>query len=103
MYDVSIPSVHFPVLDYDDYRLCIINDNRCRILRTLSAQILQKLGGRARIFSIDGSHTAEATYKDLQTATRSLSVGGIIMIDDMFAAGWPGVSEGVFRFMMVSV
>jgi hypothetical protein len=58
---------------------------------------------RPRLFSIDGSHTAEATWGDMVTAGMSIQEGGVIIVDDYFAEGWPGVSEGVQRFMMVCV
>ncbi len=56
-------------------------------------------GEACRIFSIDGSHTADATERDLTNACGSLAKGGVIMIDDYFHPRWPGVSEGVNRFM----
>ena len=65
-----------------------------------AAQVVAESGGkRPRIFSIDGSHTAEHTEADMKTAAASICTGGIVMVDDYFAEGWPGVSEGVHAFM----
>lgn len=52
-----------------------------------------------RIFHIDGGHSAEETYKDLTLAEKSISQKGIIIIDDCFNPYWPGVSEGVYKFL----
>ncbi|KAJ1485668.1 hypothetical protein T484DRAFT_1945114 [Baffinella frigidus] len=56
-------------------------------------------GGGARLFSIDGSHTAAATLHDLRLAAGTVGEGGVVMVDDYFAEGWPGVSEGVQTFL----
>jgi hypothetical protein len=55
--------------------------------------------GGVRLFSIDGSHTAGHTESDLRTAARCLAPGGVIILDDFYNAGWPGVQEGFHRFM----
>ncbi len=51
-------------------------------------------------FSIDGGHSADETYNDLLTAKNALLNEGIIAVDDYFNAGFPGVSEGVCRFLI---
>ncbi len=62
--------------------------------------ILKKIENqRIRIFSIDGCHESKATLKDLNNAKKTLTKGGIIMIDDYFNNCWPGVSEGVNKFL----
>lgn len=56
-------------------------------------------GGRGiRLFSVDGSHTAEATHSDLRLAARCLAPGGAIVLDDIYNPEWPGVQEGFHRF-----
>ena len=46
-----------------------------------AADVLEKGGGEGiRIFSVDGSHTAEATFADISTAAGSLVPGGIVVI-----------------------
>ena len=52
-----------------------------------------------RIFSVDGCHTSEATEIDLRNAYNCLEKGGVIILDDYFHAGTPGVSEGFHRFI----
>lgn len=51
-----------------------------------------------RLFSIDGSHTAEATAADLSTASATLHPEGAVIVDDAFNADWPGVMTGVFQW-----
>lgn len=53
-----------------------------------------------RIFSIDGSHEAKQTEIDAENALKSLTKGGIIIVDDFFNYGWPGVAEGISRFLI---
>ncbi len=60
---------------------------------------LEETTDRCRIFVIDGGHTAEEAYSDLSTARRALLEQGLIMIDDYYNPEFPGVSEGVCRFM----
>ena len=66
----------------------------------LSAEkILEDAGSKVKLFSIDGGHTAEIVYNDLSVAAASLCSGGVIVIDDVFDEGWPGVSEGTCKFL----
>ena len=53
-----------------------------------------------RLFSVDGGHTAEITFHDLQLASSVLCKGGLVILDDFFNEAWPGVSEGCMRFML---
>ena len=63
-------------------------------------RILSAGGGqRVRLFSIDGSHTAEHTLSDLKLASQTLSDGGVMILDDFYSQDWPGVQEGFHRFM----
>ena len=52
-----------------------------------------------RLFSVDGSHTADHTFADLTTAAQLLSEGGLIFLDDFYNPDWPGVQEGFYRFL----
>ena len=56
-------------------------------------------GNMVRIFSIDGSHTADHSYSDLMLAAGALARGGVIVLDDLYNPEWPGVQEGFHRFM----
>ncbi len=68
-------------------------------LRLTPARIVAGCGGRPRLFSIDGGHTAEATRNDLLLAERSICDGGLVILDDYFNPPWPGVSEGTCTYM----
>ena len=60
--------------------------------------IVSRLGGRVRIFSIDGSHTPIHTASDLHLAASVLTPGGVVIVDDIFNPDWPGVLAGVNAF-----
>lgn len=51
-----------------------------------------------RFISIDGGHTKELVYHDLELATALLSEGGVIALDDAFNHTTPGVIEGITEF-----
>ena len=75
------------------------------ILRADSLELdgpqLLKLSGneRFRLFSVDGGHTAEIASRDLATAAGSMRSDGVVILDDFFAPSWPGVTEGLFRYL----
>jgi Methyltransferase domain len=52
-----------------------------------------------RFFHIDGGHRPQDVYTDLESADRALLSDGVVAVDDVFNANWPGVSEGVYRFL----
>jgi hypothetical protein len=58
--------------------------------------------GRARLFSVDGSHTTYCTANDLSLAQSVVAPGGMIAVDDYSNPGFPMVAEGVARFMLLS-
>lgn len=62
-------------------------------------RVIAEAGGRPRLFSIDGGHTAAATINDLVLASRTIGEGGIVILDDFFNEAWPGVADGACRFM----
>jgi hypothetical protein len=68
-------------------------------LRLTPERIVELCGGRPRLFSVDGGHTAEITANDLALADRSVCDGGLVILDDYFNSSWPAVSEGACRFM----
>jgi len=55
--------------------------------------------GPFRFFSVDGGHTADHCFKDLCTSEELTAAGGVVMLDDSFAYDWPGVTEGLFRYL----
>jgi hypothetical protein len=56
----------------------------------------------ARMFSIDGAHSHFHTVHDMRLAERLLVPGGVVLVDDITNAGWPGVMEGVARYFLLS-
>ena len=54
---------------------------------------------RAKFISIDGGHTYQHAFNDLQLAQEVLTPGGIVALDDYMSVHWPGVTEGFYRFM----
>jgi len=52
-----------------------------------------------RLFSVDGGHQVVNVLHDLEIVAGVLSVGGVIVLDDFFNPDWPGVNEGVFKFL----
>lgn len=68
-------------------------------LTVSSADIIQRLGGEVRLFSVDGSHTCEHTLNDIEIAQGCLVDGGIVVVDDFFNPDWPGVPEALVRFL----
>lgn len=59
-------------------------------------------GMRARLFSIDGGHTAELTANDLAIADDGLAPEGVIILDDYFNPEFPAVSEGLARYLIAN-
>jgi Methyltransferase domain len=51
-----------------------------------------------RLISVDASHTATSTRRDLALAFCNLVEGGIVVLDDWYHPSWPGVVEGYFQF-----
>ena len=55
-----------------------------------------------KIFSIDGSHTKDATYIDIKNVLSVLHDDGVIIIDDYLNLTWPGVKAGTDKFLSES-
>lgn len=51
-----------------------------------------------RLFHIDGGHLPQTVQSDMESAVRALQPTGVVIVDDVFNASWPGVAEGFFRF-----
>lgn len=65
--------------------------------KKLTATMLNPDGDtrNVRLFSVDGSHTADYTFSDLRFAESVLVDGGVVAVDDFYNPDWPGVQEGV--------
>ncbi len=63
-------------------------------------EILKKVDGQAvRLIHIDGGHFKEIVANDLSLSQSILADGGVIIVDDYWHSGFPGVQEGVQWFM----
>ena len=52
-----------------------------------------------KFFSIDAGHTIQHVCNDLCLVQEVLVPGGIVALDDYMSVHWPGVTEGLYRFM----
>jgi Methyltransferase domain len=76
------------------------SDLDLRVFATLSRELTRgSIGTGYRFFHIDGGHNADEALVDLQLAASALADGGVIVIDDPFRPEWPGVTEGIIRFL----
>jgi hypothetical protein len=56
--------------------------------------------GQCRLVSIDGGHTEDLVYNDLQLIETVLIERGVIILDDFFNEAWPGVAAGAARYFL---
>jgi hypothetical protein len=59
----------------------------------------EDLGYEFSFCHIDGGHSSQETYQDLNLCSQILLPGGLIALDDYFNPAFPGVCEGAIRFM----
>jgi peptidoglycan/xylan/chitin deacetylase (PgdA/CDA1 family) len=70
-------------------------------LELTSETLAGHMGGDAiRFASIDGGHTKEIVFRDLESACPLLARGGIMALDDAFNFSTPGVIEGIAEFFL---
>lgn len=65
--------------------------NRDDILKRTNAQPI-------RMVHVDGGHFKEIVANDLELSQSLICDGGVIIVDDYWHSGFPGVQEGVNRF-----
>lgn len=58
-----------------------------------------ELIGRFGLIHIDGEHSGEAVYGDLNESIRYLAPDGILVIDDIFHTAFPGIVSAVYKFI----
>ncbi|MBS9533509.1 class I SAM-dependent methyltransferase [Mycobacterium sp. M1] len=64
-----------------------------------SATAIELAESRCRFFSVDGGHTEEVVFSDMNLAEATLADGGIVIADDVFHERWPGVAVGTLRYL----
>lgn len=64
-----------------------------------SAEVCALATAKIRLFSVDGGHTDEIVFSDMNLAEGTLCDGGIVIADDVFNEWWPGVASGTLRYM----
>jgi methyltransferase family protein len=80
---------------------CAVDEIRVETANSLDLTpeaIVATCGGKPRLFSVDGGHSAENTLHDLRLARASICDGGVVILDDFFNESWPGVAEGTAKF-----
>ena len=60
----------------------------------------EALGSEFSFCHIDGGHTPEETFRDLDLCCRLLKPGALLALDDYFNPAFPGVSEGANEFRL---
>jgi predicted O-methyltransferase YrrM len=60
----------------------------------------ERLGSQFSFCHIDGGHSPEETYQDLDLCSKILLPGGLLALDDYFNPAFPGVSEGAVKFKL---
>jgi hypothetical protein len=67
---------------------------------TLDGNTVRKLAGSpVRFFSVDGGHTEDVVFSDMNLAETALADGGVVIGDDVFNERWPGVAVGTLRYL----
>lgn len=93
-YDVFVSNLTKILGDCSD--IAIIKSDSMKVT---SGELLERIGGRIRLFSVDGCHTAEHTESDLHLAAQTVAPGGIVILDDFENTAWPGVRQGAGGFL----
>ena len=57
------------------------------------------LGGNVRLVSLDGDHRRASIVHDLRLSKEVLSDFGVVVVDDIFSAWVPSVTEGIIDFL----
>lgn len=76
-----------------------LNINKIVIYQCLSNNLTIDINQKFRFIHIDGGHSAEQVYFDLNLSNKFLIQKGIIAIDDYKHNNWPGVTHGVEKFL----
>ena len=69
-----------------------------RLIAAPSATVQAEALGPHSFCHIDGLHSAEGTFRDMQLCAEVVVPGGLVALDDYFSQRFPGVSEGALLF-----
>jgi hypothetical protein len=79
-------------------------DDNVTIIQAQSADVepaeITDTVGLCRLVSIDGGHTEECVYGDLQLIEGILVESGVVILDDFFNESWPGVATGASKYFL---
>lgn len=64
-----------------------------------ASEIMDHLKNKIRFFSIDGNHTLDGAYNDLNLSKNLISQYGTIIVDDYTNPSWPEVKQAVDEFL----
>lgn len=79
---------------------CIVHDGIDSLAISAEyAMELRRRFGPFRFVSVDGGHTPEHCSNDLRIAEQITAQGGVVVLDDSFSYEWPGVTEGMYRYL----
>jgi len=56
-------------------------------------------GNKFKIISIDAGHHRPHVLNDLYLAEKLVTRDGVVIVDDWFCNGWPGVTEGTIEYL----
>lgn len=76
-----------------------IENDRIVIHKCLSNDLQLDAEDKFRFIHIDGGHSAEQVYSDLQLCSKHLLSNGIIVMDDYHNNLWPEVTRGTNKFL----
>lgn len=82
----------------DSQSLNILVDNSLDLTPSKLAGLIGSKN--TRFISVDGGHTADVVCHDLYLSTALIKEGGVIAMDDIFNHSLPGVTEGLFKFVL---
>lgn len=86
----------------DNFKSYFDNIDFLNIYKKSSSKLSVGECGKCRFFHIDGGHTVDETYNDLNLASSTITEKGIVAIDDFYHALWTEVTEGIFKFLSTS-
>jgi methyltransferase family protein len=97
LYD-DIPSPERLMLNIERVNPGLRRD-RIVIHECLSSELHLSADEKFRFIHVDGGHSAEEAYADLELCSKHVLPNGIIVMDDYHHKDYPGVAQGTDRFL----